>query len=366
MLEQTRRRAERPRRMLVSRRMQLALKGALAASVAWLLAEAVTRSVSGEGFDHYIYYAPLGAVVATEATIVGSARTARQTALALAVGAALGLTVQRALEPGPLSLFIVVAAGVLLGALPWLGHMRSWVPVVALFVLVLGGHDAGTYAGAYVGLTALGAACGVVVNLVLPSMPLRTGQEALDRLKGQLANQLCDLADGLRQRPPPGRDGWSRRRWDTQTSLDRSRAVVRELMEAQVGNLLRTRHKGWVDKQTQLVGALEHVAWFVEDLLAVLSQSHRDDLDTPMDDDLAEVVATAIDELATLVLAYDDTLTSDDERVRSVEECMRRLTGEFAARRDLDASDVAILGTVVANLRRAAAAVHPGVETAPV
>jgi hypothetical protein len=366
MLEETRRRSERPRRIVTSRRVQLALKGALAASVAWLLAEAVTRALSGDGFDHYIYYAPLGAVVATDATIAGSARTARQTALALALGATLGLTVQQALEPGALSLFIVVSAGVLLGALPWLGEMRSWVPVVALFVLVLGGRDAGTYAAAYVGLTAMGAACGVAVNMVFPSMPLRTGQEALDRLKRQLANQLCDLADGLRQQPPPGKEGWARRRWDTQTSLDQSRAAVRELMEAQVGNMRRPRHRGWIDKQTQLVGALEHVAWFVEDLLAVLSRNHRDDLDTPMDADLAEVVATALDDMATLVLAYDDTLTSDDERVVAVEKCMRRLTKEFADRRDLEPADVAILGAVVANLRRAAAAVHPGMENAPV
>jgi hypothetical protein len=366
MLESVLRHSERPRRLLVSRRMQLAVKGAIAASAAWLLAETVIRALNADGFDNYIYYAPLGAVVATDATIAGSARTARQTALSLALGASLGLAVGWTLEPGVLSLGIVVGAGVLLGALPGLGDMRSWVPVVALFVLVLGGHDAETYAAAYVGLTALGAACGVLVNMVMPSMPLRSGQEALDRLKHQLASQLHDLADGLRQQPPPGRDGWSRRRWDTQTSLDQSRAVVRELMEAQYGNMLRTRHKGWVDRQTQLVGALEHVAWFVEDLLAVLSQNHRDDLESPMDPELAEVVANAIDELATLVLAYDDTLSSDDERVRNVEKCMRVLTREFADRRDLDASHVAILGSVVANLRRASAAVHPGMERAPV
>jgi len=366
MLEEVRSRSERPRRYLTSRRTQLAFKGALAASAAWLLAEAVTRLVSAEGFENYIYYAPLGAVVATDATIAGSARTARQTALALALGASLGLAVGWTLHPGVLSLAIVVAVGVLLGALPGLGDMRSWVPVVALFVLVLGGHDAETYATAYVGLTALGAACGVVVNMVFPSMPLRSGQEALDRLKSQLANQLDDLAGGLRQQPPPGREEWARRRWDTQTHLDQSREVVRELMEAQYGNILRSRHKGWVDKQTQLVGALEHVAWFVEDLLAVLSQNHRDDVESPMDHDLAEVVASALEELATLVLAYDDTLSSEDERVRNVEKCLQKLTREFADRRDLDASHVAILGAVVANLRRATAAVHPGMEHARV
>jgi hypothetical protein len=366
MLEGLRSRSERPRRYLTSRRMQLALKGSVAASAAWLLAEAVTRAFSGDGLDNYIYYAPLGAVVATDATIAGSARTARQTALSLALGAALGLTVGWTLDPGVLSLAIVVAVGVLLGALPGLGDMRSWVPVVALFVLVLGGHDAETYAAAYVGLTALGAACGVVANMVFPSMPLRSGQDALDQLKRQLGNQLDDLADGLRQQPPPGRDEWSRRRWDTQTSLDQSRAAVHELMEAQYGNMLRTRHKGWVNKQTQMVGALEHVAWFVEDLLAVLSQNHRDDVESPMDSELAEVVASAIDELARLVLAYDDTLASDDDRVRSVERRMRELTREFADRRDLEASHVAILGAVVANLRRATAAVHPGMEHAPV
>ncbi|HET6561981.1 MAG TPA: hypothetical protein VFG72_08915 [Marmoricola sp.] len=366
MLKAVRRHDPGVERYLTSRRVQLAFKGALAAAAAWLLAEAVTRLFGSGGLDDYIYYAPLGAVVATDATIAGSARIARQSAFGLALGAALGLAVGRTLDPSVFSLAFVVAAGVLLGAVPGLGEMRSWVPIVALFVLVLGGHDAETYATAYVGLTALGAGCGVVVNLLLPSMPLRSGQEALDRLKSQLAHQLNDLADGLRQQPPPGREGWSRRRWDTQTSLDDSRAVVRELMEAQYGNIHRARHQGWVDKQTQLVGALEHVAWFVEDLLAVLSQNYREDVDSPMDPELAEVVASAIDELAVLVLAYDDSLSSDDDRVRSVEKCLKRLTREFADRRDLDAAHVAILGTVVVNLRRATSAVHPGVERAPV
>lgn len=366
MLESVRRHSDRPRRYLTSRRMQMAVKGAAAASVAWLLAETLTRAFSGDGLDDYIYYAPLGAVVATDATVAGSARTARQTALSLTLGAALGLAVGRTFEPGVASLAIVVGAGVLLGALPGLGDMRSWVPVVALFVLVLGGHDPETYALAYVALTALGAGCGVVVNMVFPTMPLRSGQEAIDRLKSQLAHQLEDIADGLRQQPPPGQQGWARRRWDTQTSLDQSRAAVRELMEAQYGNMLRTRHKGWVDKQTQLVGALEHIAWFVEDLLAVLSQNHRDDRESPLDADLAGVVASSIEALAELVLAYDNSLESDDDRVRAVEGWLKRLTGEFGSRRDLDASHVAILGAVVANLRRAATAVHPGVEQAPV
>jgi hypothetical protein len=62
---------------------------------------------------------------------------------------------------------LLLGAG--LGALPGLGEQRSWVPIVALVVLVVGGSRPVDYAAAYVGLTALGALCGVAVNLALPA-----------------------------------------------------------------------------------------------------------------------------------------------------------------------------------------------------
>jgi hypothetical protein len=347
--------------LLVSRRLQLAVKGAVAAVLAWVAAEAVTHALPGEGLENYLYYAPLGAVVATDATVVSSVRIARQTALALVLGALLGLGGTYLIEPGLLSLALVVVLGVLLGSLPGLGEMRSWIPVVALFVLVIGGVHAESYAMAYVGLTALGAACGVLVNLLFPALPFRQEQQALAWLRHQVAAQLEDIADGLRTDPPPDSEGWRARNRDTGTVLEQARFAVRELVEAQQGNLVEGgRHRGWVDQQAGIAAALDRVALLVEDLLVVLTETHREDLPTtPLDAELAETVACALGELAALVRVYDESLTAEDERVTRVEGCMERLTEEFSQRRDLDARDLAVLGTVVANLKRSTAAVRP-------
>jgi hypothetical protein len=320
----------------------------------------VTDVLHGHGLAGYIYYAPLGAVVATDATLAGSARIARQTSLSLATGAALGLIVNQTMRPGALSLAVVVAVGVLLGVLPGLGEQRSWVPVVALFVLVVGGQHPGTYALAYVGLTALGALCGALVNLVLPSFAYRHEARALDQLRHQVADQLVDLADGLRQQPAPGPEGWAERRRDTGTALAGTRAALQELVDSQRGRPLPARWRKFVATQDSVVGSLERLTLLVDDLTVIVGQTHREDLDSsPLDRELAEVVAGALDDLATLVRAYDATIESDDPRVRAVEVSIRRLTDEFGRRRDLDVLDVVVIGAVVANLRRATAAVHP-------
>src|SRR4051794_37751533 len=211
---------------LTARQAQLAFKGGLAAALAWIVAEAVTGVLDGHGLRGYIYYAPLGAVVATDATLAGSARIARQASLSLVAGAALGLVVNQTMDPSALSLALVVGAGVLLGVLPVFGDQRSWVPVVALFVLVIGGRQPGTYALAYVGLTALGALCGVLVGMVTPTFARKREAEALDALRRQVADQLVQLADGLRQHPPPGPDGWAQRRRDTGAALRSTRQAL--------------------------------------------------------------------------------------------------------------------------------------------
>jgi hypothetical protein len=110
------------------------------------------------------------------------------------------------------------------------------------------------------------------------------------------------------------------------------------------------------------VSNLERLTLLVEDLTVILAETYREDLDaSPLDGELAEVVAVAVDDLAALTRDYDVTIGPEDPRVRAVGASMHRLTDEFGRRHDLDAGDIAVLGAVVANLRRSTAAVHPGV-----
>lgn len=351
------------RRLLLHSRTQMAVKAGLAAALSWVVAELITGSLSGLDLGAYIYYAPLGAVVATYPTVASSLRTARYSVVALALGAALGLLVQATFDPGPLSLALVVGAGVALGALPGLGTQRSWVAIVALFVLIIGGDHPFTYAMAYVALTGLGTLCGVAVNIALPALRLTQGADALRRLRRLLSQQLRDLADGLRQRPAPAREDWERRMHDPEPEVDRTREAVQEVIDAQLGNPRARFHTQETARQREVAHALQRVAVFVEDLPEMLVQTYREDLDWgPLDPELAAVTADALDRLADLVEAYDTDLTFDDPRVEAVEEAVERLTYAFGRRRDLDADHVVVLGALVANLRRSAGAVKPEPE----
>ncbi|MEX2291373.1 MAG: aromatic acid exporter family protein [Mycobacteriales bacterium] len=340
-------------------RTQLAVKSALAAVLAWVVAEIVARAPTGVQLESYLYYAPLGAVVATHPTVAASLRTARAAFLALAVGAGLGVTVHSLIAPGPISLALVVGVGVALGALPGVGEQRSWVPIVALFVLVVGDTQAASYAIAYVALTGLGALCGVALNLLLPALRLDEGEEALSRLRDRVVDQLKDLADGLRVGPAPARqDHWRVHPLGPEAS--RTREATQEVLDARRGNLRARHHSAAVQRQRRVGRALDRVALLAEDLPEMLAQTHSGDLERkPLDPELAAVTADALDQLAELVRAYDTDLEPDDRRVQDAEEAVRRLTEEFGQRRQLDDAEVAVLGAVVANLRRSLAAVAP-------
>lgn len=356
----------RDRLRWLSPRAELAVKTGLAAGLAWFLVSQGTRLLDLDRVDDYIYYAPFGAVVATLPTVVESVRVAWKAGLALLLGGLLGLGVHVLTEPGLLSLAVVVGLGVLLGSLPWLGEQSSWVPIVALFVVTIGGAHPTTYAGAYVALTAFGALCGVFVNLVLPTMPFREHREALDSLRERLASQLETLAEGLRETPPPDWEGWDQGRQDTVAALERTRRAVRELVEASRANARGWWHRGWMDRQRATVRALGRVAVLVDDLVSLLAQAdRRDPAERALDPDVSTALGAAFEALAAVVRDYDPHLPGDDAQLVELGERLGELTELFSRRRDMDATDVAILGAVVANLRRSSAAVTPDGQALP-
>ncbi|MFZ5870446.1 MAG: hypothetical protein ACOYXW_07975 [Actinomycetota bacterium] len=346
----------RARRLLFHPRTQMAVKAAVAATLAWLVAGAL---VSGTRLEGYRYYAPLGAVVTVYPTVAGSVRTSVQTVAAIATGGAVGLAVHALLEPGLAALALAVGGGVATAGLPFLGTAREYVPVVSLFVLVIGGTDPWGYALAYVALALLGAALAVLVGLAVPALRLTQSLDAVMAAQRVLADQLEDLADGLRQRLPPGADDWGRRQRDVTEAVHRMRAGVLEALDARRGNPRARFHSAEVERQRHVARALERVGLLVEDLVTTVSESHRAGAPTAIDHELALTVADAVERLAVLVRGYDTPMSRDDDRARAGEDAVRRLTAAFARRRDLDPRDLALLGSVVANLNRSLEAVLP-------
>lgn len=141
----------------------LALKGAVAAGLAW-----VAVGPLGGVADDYRYYAPLGAVVATSTTAARSWHESVRALAAIVLGALVALVAL--CLPLPQLAGLVLATGVAVGIGGWdfLGGRASWVPVTALFVLLVGDSRPWHYALGYAGLTALGVLVGILVDAAAP------------------------------------------------------------------------------------------------------------------------------------------------------------------------------------------------------
>lgn len=192
-------------------------KTTLAAVVAFALADALDTSAAP-------VLAPLTALLVVQLTLHqtvahGWERIASVTAgvlVALGVATVAGLTWW--------SLGVVVALSLVIGRLLRLGPHRPEVAISAMLVLAVGGSGAGYAATDRVVETLIGAAVGVVVNLVVaPPLYVQPAGDAIAGLSRSTALFLRELADAVA-------DGWSRAEADRW--LDRARGLGRLVAEA--------------------------------------------------------------------------------------------------------------------------------------
>src|SRR5690349_3281439 len=113
------------------------VKAAAAAGLAWLLVLPLWGVA-----DEYPYYAPLGAVIAVSTTVAGSVRESLQAVLGIALGAVIAVAVMTATDvPVAVDIVLVVLVASVVSGWRRLGSQRSFVPVSAIFVLILGQDD---------------------------------------------------------------------------------------------------------------------------------------------------------------------------------------------------------------------------------
>ena len=288
-------------RATLNARPQLALaaKAALAAALAWL----VVLPLGGFA-DDYPYYAPLGAVVAVTSTFASSLRSAAQSVMAIAAGATIAGTTQALEIPEVAALAVVVGVGTLVGAWPMLGVMGGWVPISALFVLIVGGDDPSYYVAAYLGLTTVGAAAGVVVNGVFPPLPLTANSLTLRRLRSILADQLDDLADGLLQHDLPDAGEWQARRWNLAPHLAEMHRLSQQVAEARRANWRERRWRQAAERQRQHALTLGALAVLVEQLVElVVNRESADAHEVALGPGLRPVTAGGLEAMAAVLRA---------------------------------------------------------------
>lgn len=335
-------------------RLGMALKAALAASLAW----ALVRIVPGPAAE-YPYYAPLGALIATSTTLTGSAREAAQAVTAISLGAAVALAVDALAGPNLLTVALVVAVGVLLGGWHRLGSSRSWVPTSALFVLIIGNANPTGYVLGFAGLTLLGALVGLAVTAAFPPLPLAPAQTQLHLLRDTLADQLDDLADGLRQELPPTAEGWQERTWTIDPALARMRTALDQATEAQRGNRRARRYAEDAQQQRRQGRTLERLTVLVEELTDVLTGSERAEFEqVALGPALRPAAARSLGALADALRSVHAE-TAEPDALEAADEALRALTDEVRRTRTATQDDLFVAGSVIDTVRRSLAALSP-------
>jgi uncharacterized membrane protein YgaE (UPF0421/DUF939 family) len=319
----------------------LAARTALAATLAWVIALALPGSIP----DTYPYFAPLGAVVGSYSTVRSSVRNSARAVAAILCGALLSLVAAEVLGRDLLVVPVVVFCATLLAGWRFFADQGSWVLTVGLFVLVVGVQHPVQYALGYTTLTLLGGCVAVAVNTALPSLPLAQSRRAVHTLSTTLADQLDDLAEGLRRDDPPGPREWADRLRSVAPVRESLRRSREETEESLAGNVRARRHVEDVRRQHVTGVSLENLAGRVEELTELLVEAL-----TPREDEVA-LPRSLRGPTSEVLTALARVVREDGDRSALREELQRLSAAEAAAQFPGD-RDRQTAGAVVTALRR--------------
>ncbi|WP_418275025.1 hypothetical protein ACNHYB_09080 [Isoptericola jiangsuensis] len=333
----------------------LALKAAVSAAIAWLIAYNLP-----EPWSDYAYYGPLGAVVASGTTVVRSAGAAVGAVGAILAGALLGRLTDVVVPPGGLAVAVAVGVGTLMAGWRRWGGSGDWVVNSALFVLVLGSNDILGFTGVFPVLVAMGALVATGVNILAPPLLVAPSRRELDRLRDVLADQLCELADGLRSDELPDDEQWQGRWLSVRPVLRRATAAVDQSRESSRANLRARRHADALERVTLRASALQVAAEMVDDMARHVmkwERAGRDDV--AFGPAVRPAVADAFEQTASALRSEPDETDAAVDEVRRSAERVREAVREA---RDDDGGDYFAAGAVVLALERTARALSESAD----
>ncbi len=321
-------------------RLLLAGKAALAATIAWVLA----KYAPGVAAD-YPYYAPLGAIVAMRTTVFGGIRAGVQTLVGITLGILIAWFAMLIGDPGVLAVALVVGLGVLVSGFRILGEGYSWVPMAALFVLLVGGGNAEGYSFAYVYQMAIGIGIGLAVNFaIVPPLHFWDAERRIDQVNDVLAQHLDDLADVLDD-GEPDTAAWDRQQERLNAAIEDVRdrvAVAQESRRMNPRSVLRGSRARLATDGARF-RALERAAWYTTDLTELVARSGpvADKIGRP-DPAFAEPIAAALRQVACVVRGE----CPDDEGDEAIEQLGEALDASRA-----NPSAVAVTSSAIVALR---------------
>lgn len=291
---------------------------ALRLSVAAVAAYVVAQRLSA---DAKPVTAALTALLIVQVTFFGTiTETLRRIVSVLAgVGLAIGASLLVGLTWWSLASIVLVS--ILVGQALRLGPHLLEVPISAMLILAAGG--AGVNAIDRVVETVIGAAAGLLVNVVLPQRPrTRSAGIAVERFADEIARLLDRAASALHDGPVSAELAAS---WleEARNLARRVEFVERELDEARESRRLNPRAVGTPDTTPDLrtgLQALEHAAIALRAVFRSLAETPDptgDDArgDGPSDADLRDAIGVLIADIADAVRDFGALVRAEGEEL---------------------------------------------------
>ncbi len=335
-------------------------KTALAVGLAWLIAPHMPGVT-----DEYPYYAPLGALVSMYPTLMGSARSGLQTLLGLATGIGLATLVIVTVGPNWWTIPVVVGLGVLISGTGWFGVGREYVPMAALFVLIIGGQNADEYSIGYLAQMAVGVVVGILVNLVIAPAPLTAVAAAkVEAFRRQLGEHLHDIGTAVTETWPPETGQWAEDAASLADTTSELRVALTEADESRRGNPRAWGRRAETRHIHEELDRLDRIAHLIRDIADAIADTIWEkpgalSLDPELPEPLSAACHAVVD-----VIARDDQSSSEAHRARGEAARAIRLLLERVDDRTFDARRTMGAGVLSAmHLRRILLLSGPGPDS---
>ena len=348
------------RRLMSPRALQVA-KISIAVAIAWSLAPLMPGTAKD-----FPYYAPLGALLSMHPTLMRSLRSAVQILAGVLIGIGLAGIVLIVSEPTVWTLSFAVGLGTLIGGMKWMGVGGEYVPITALFVLIIGGPDADGYSIGYATQICLGIVVGLAVNLlIVPPLAVRPARERLAGFRKNLATHVTEIGEALVERWPPARDEWATQGETLNAAARRVRMAVQTADESRKGNPRAWFNRANLDADYDVLLALENVAFHIRNLTEVLAgMVWGKPIPLELPQELRPVLSEALHAVAEAIsVAVDDPRQSQllDQAGLAVESVLRAMQQEIG----VGAGTLSPTAAIVIDLQRILVALRPGTDRDP-
>jgi aromatic acid exporter family member 1 len=282
--------------------------------------------------------AALTALLVVQATLSSTLVNGAQRVLSVVSGVALAVLFVAVVGLTWWSLGLLVAASILVGQLLRLGPHLVEVPISAMLVLGVGASQVESFGGGRVLETLIGAAVGMLVNVVFPpAVQTRYAAQSVERFADEIAALLDDAAGALFAGPVTAEQSarWlhdARRLNRHVPRLDRALAHAEESRRL---NLRALRSPPVAPGMRPGLDALEYTSVSLRTLFRAIDDATRERTGTQDDGDYADTIrlttASLLERMGTVVREFGAVLTTGP--VRADVPGGSRLTGAVAALR---------------------------------